>query len=351
MKLLYFYGGDSIKLMKKIFIMIIITELLSFSSFAMKFPVKIDLDDFSEFMNYYSKGVTYNGHLNVQGSRLLNKYGEILQLKGMSSHGILWYPEYTNYRSLMTTKDYGANVFRIAMYTSERDGYIGKKEESKDALYMALENALGTDMYVIIDWHILRDSDPNTYVDEAVDFFAELSSRYPNNPAIIYEICNEPNGEISWENVKKYANTVIPEIRKNSPNALILVGSPRYSTDIRAVAKSPLEYDNIIYSYHFYTALGSDYKSTIDFAINNRIPIFVSEWGMKKDEDSGEFDFDEASGFLDYLEKKDISWINWSLSNKKEDYSVIKHTEEKLSHWSVDQLTENGKFVFQYMAK
>ena len=33
-------------------------------------------------------------------------------------------------------------------------------------------------MYVIIDWHILSDGDPNLYVDQAKDFFARMAEKY-----------------------------------------------------------------------------------------------------------------------------------------------------------------------------
>ena len=32
--------------------------------------------------------------------------------------------------------------------------------QSLNYLYMGIESALAADMYVIVDWHILKDSDP-----------------------------------------------------------------------------------------------------------------------------------------------------------------------------------------------
>lgn len=314
--------------------------------------LNFNIKELSEMMRHYHKGVCFNGQLTVHGNRLVNRHDKILQLKGLSSHGILWFPEYTNYRSIMTTRDYGANVFRLAMYTSGEVGYIGHEEASKDALYMALENALGTDMYVIVDWHILEDGDPNLHVDEAVELFSEVSSKYPKNPAIIYEICNEPNGDVNWDDIKKYADRVIPAIRKNSPDALIIVGTPEYSTDLWSVADSPLKYKNVIYSYHFYTGIeNGEYEITLKSALRKGIPVFVSEWGMRRNDETGEFDYKEAKGFLDFLDENEISWVNWSLSNKDEEYAIIKPTEEKLSNWTYDELTPNGKFILTIMGR
>lgn len=47
------------------------------------------------------------------------------------------------------------------------------------------------DMYVIIDWHILSDFDPNINADEAENFFNEVSKKYADSDHVLYEICNE----------------------------------------------------------------------------------------------------------------------------------------------------------------
>ena len=45
-------------------------------------------------------GVKAHGKLSVKGIDLTDKNGDKVQLRGMSSHGLLWYPEYTNYASI-----------------------------------------------------------------------------------------------------------------------------------------------------------------------------------------------------------------------------------------------------------
>ena len=43
-----------------------------------------------------NKYVSYNGSLSVNASNLVNQYGEIMILKGISSHGIQWYSHLIN---------------------------------------------------------------------------------------------------------------------------------------------------------------------------------------------------------------------------------------------------------------
>lgn len=300
----------------------------------------------------YNLGVSENGKLSVKDGQLVNEDGKIMRLKGMSSHGLMWYPEYTNYRSLKTIRDYGANVFRIAMYTEQNKGYIYNSKESKKILLNTIENVLGADMYAIVDWHTLKDKDPNENIEKAKEFFDEISRRYKDEPGVIYEIFNEPSGETSWQDIKDYANIIIPIIRKNSPDAIILVGTPNYCVDLKSPINDPLEYDNIMYTYHLYTgSCEGGYKYLIEEAIKNNIAVFVSEWGLSPEKGTNNIDFNKATEFLDYLKKNNISWVNWSLSNKDEPYSAIDPNVEKLSGWNLNDLTESGKFIFDSLSK
>ena len=287
-----------------------------------------------------------NGQLSVKGTNLVNEKGDIVRLKGMSSHGLMWYPEYINTRSLDTLSEYGANTIRLAMYTDQNKGYIYNKKEAMKNLLQGIENVLGADMYAIVDWHTLKDNDPNIHIEEAKEFFDEISTRYKDEPRVIYEIFNEPNGKTSWKDIKKYANTIIPIIRKNSPNAIILVGTPNYCVDIKSAINDPLDYKNIMYTYHLYTGTSDGgYKYLLSDALKNNIPVFISEWGFSPEKNSGEINFKKGREFLEFLNQNNISWINWSLSNKDEPHSFIRDDIDKLSKWNDDELTSVGKFV------
>ena len=293
-------------------------------------------------------GIEEYGRLSVRGTQLVDQNGNPVVLRGLSSHGLTWYPEYTNYRALKTLKEYGVNVFRIAMYVGQNDGYLEEPKLNKKLLYSAIENSLEADLYTIVDWHVLRDKDPNKNIDEAVDFFEEVARRYGDNKGIIYEICNEPNGDTSYKDIEKYAKKIIPVIRKYAPNAIILVGTPNFCTSLSDVIKNPINYHNVMYTYHYYAGV-SDCKFAIDEitrGIESGIPVFVSEWGLdsKKDSDTH---WEETTNFLDFLDSKNISWVNWSFSNKDEGYSFIKSNVDSLHSWNINQLTDIGRYVLE----
>ena len=54
--------------------------------------------------------------------------------------------------------------------------------------------------------------------------------------------------------------------------------------------------------------------------------------------------------FLDYLEKEKIGWINWSLCNKEEGYSMLKPDSIKLHGWDIEDMSDSGKFVLKYLS-
>lgn len=299
-------------------------------------------------------GIEENGSLIVEGVQLLDEKGNPVMLRGISSHGIAWYPEYANYRSLKTLKDYGANVFRIAMYVEQSDGYLEEPELNRKLLYSAIENSLAADLYTIVDWHVLRDENPNRHAEEAISVFEEIAKRYGDEPGIIYEICNEPNGDTTYDDIINYAEQVIPVIRKYAPNALILVGTPRFCTSLSEAVENPIQYPNIMYTYHFYAGV-SDCKYAIEEISNgleNGLPVFISEWGLDDYRETKEGQgWKDTVQFLDFLEEKNISWINWSLCNKDEGYSMISPNVDKLYGWKADELTDSGLLFLQYLTE
>ena len=118
--------------------------------------------------------------LHVDGTQLKNAAGDIVQLKGVSSSGLQWYPEYINKESFRTLRDdWKANVFRMAMYTAEGGFLDGADQEEQYKLIdegVRITKELG--MYCLIDWHILSDYNPNDHIEEAKVFFDRISKKY-----------------------------------------------------------------------------------------------------------------------------------------------------------------------------
>lgn len=296
--------------------------------------------------------VELHGALSVDGAYLVDQYGEKFQLYGMSTHGIGWFPQYVNYDSFRTLRDdWNTNCVRLAMYTHEYNGYCtgGNKDELKNLVHSGVKHATDLGMYVIIDWHILQDQDPNVYKQDALAFFEEMSSTYADYDNVIYEICNEPNGYANWSSVKSYAEEVIPVIRNNDSDAVIIVGTPTWSQDIHMAAQNPLEYDNIMYALHFYAGTHKDdLRNRLDTYVSDGFPVFVSEFGICDASGNGALDYDSASKWMEVIEKHNVSFFCWNLANKNESSSVFKESNTKLSDWSESDMNDSGIWFRNY---
>lgn len=120
------------------------------------------------------------GALQVNGAQLCDSKGEPVQLRGVSTHGLAWYPQYVNQEFFTELRqDWNANVVRLALYTAESGGYCtdGDQEQLFDLIEAGVTYATEADLYVIVDWHILSDNNPLTHQDEAADFFSRLSAQ------------------------------------------------------------------------------------------------------------------------------------------------------------------------------
>jgi endoglucanase len=241
------------------------------------------------------------------------------------------------------------------MYTDEYGGYCngGDKENLKQLIDTGVQSATELGMYVIIDWHILNDLTPVKYQSEAESFFAEMSAKYKDYDNVIYEICNEPNGGTSWSEIKGYAEDIIPIIRENDSDAIIIVGTPNWSQDVDVVADDPITgYDNIMYAIHFYAATHTDsIRSKVKTAHDKGLPIFVSEFSICDASGNGSIDYDQAKLWFDLIGDYNMSYVAWNISNKDETSSVIKSSCTKTSGWSDDDLSDTGIWIKNQMSQ
>ena len=293
-----------------------------------------------------------HGALHVENGKLTDADGNVVQLYGMSTHGIAWFPQYINYDSFRTLRDdWNTNCIRLAMYTAEYGGYCadGDKEQLKQLVRDGVSYATELGMYVIVDWHILSDCDPNQNKDEAIAFFREMAEVFADNDNVLYEICNEPNGGTSWDSIKSYAEEVIPVIRAQKPDAVILVGTPTWSQEIDKAAASPLDDSNVMYTLHFYAGTHKDdLRNRLETCVQNGLPVFVSEFGMCDASGNGANDFVSTTKWLDLLNKYQISFCCWNLANKDESSSVFKASSTALSDWTDDDFNESGRWIRDY---
>ena len=291
-----------------------------------------------------------HGTLHVSGTALVDAAGEPVQLRGVSTLGLAWYPEFVNEAAFRTLRDdWGANTVRLAMYTCEDGGYMtnGDKAALEALIDKGVQLCGKLGMYVIIDWHILSDGDPNIHADAAEDFFRRLSALYADQSHVLYELCNEPNGsKVSWAVIKAYADRIVPVIRANAPGAVIICGTPAWSQDVQTVAADPIDDANTMYALHFYAATHkAPLRAKAEKALAAGVPVFISEFSICDASGDGAIDYDSAADWRALIEKYGLSYIAWSLSNRDESAALIRADCGRTSDWSEDDLTETGRWL------
>ncbi|MCM1330295.1 MAG: glycoside hydrolase family 5 protein [Ruminococcus sp.] len=291
-----------------------------------------------------------HGELAVEGAYLVDKNGEKMQLRGMSTHGIAWRPDYINFETFKFLRDsWNNNCVRLAMYTHESGGYCtdGDREKLKKLVKNGVEYATELGMYVIVDWHVLNEKNPLVYKDDAAAFFDEMSRLYAGCGNVIYEICNEPNSA-PWEDIAAYADEIIPIIRANS-GGVIIVGTPDWSQGIDKAAVAPLNYENIMYALHFYAATHTDrLRDRMSVCVEGGLPVFISEFGTCDASGGGKVDREQSEKWKKIIDKYGASYMCWNLSNTGQTCSIISRGCDKLSGWTAEELSEQGRLVAEW---
>ncbi len=299
-----------------------------------------------------------HGKLHVEGAKLLNEKGEVCQLKGISTHNVGLYPEYINEACITELTDkFGISVFRLAMYSGEADDIFGygdgddaNRARLEAIMLEAVDICAKLGIYVIVDWHILRDGNPNTHADMAEAFFRKVCPKLAAYDHVIYEICNEPNTEGTWAEVTRYANRIIPVIREIDPNKVIIVGTPVWSQRVDEAVAAPLTFPNLVYTLHFYADTHRDtLRQLMVDAVKDGLPVFVSEFGICDASGNGPVNDEQTDIWMDLLNELQISYVLWNLSNKDETSAILAPTCTVTSDFKEEDFSECGKRVAGYM--
>lgn len=278
--------------------------------------------------------VAANGRLRTQGNRIVNRDGAPVQLRGVCTHGLQWHGEfYRNGRVVDAAATmWGADVVRIAVYVYE-GGYLDHPTLTPadfDAMIDVLvDRCIRAGVYCIIDWHVHHPGDPMRYLEAAKAFFDKTARRYAGVPNVMYEIANEPNStglqgvaeprDVRWADIVAYADEIIPVIRRHSPEAIVLVGTPDWCSfgisgghDWREVVDHPLEHDNVVYVVHYYAA-GHTFHAQVD-EIARRLPLFATEWAASSWKPDSRNDLVRTQPWLDVLNRNQIGWTYWNFA-------------------------------------
>ena len=324
----------------------------------------------------YATPVQDIGALTVSGSKIIGSVSQQpAQLRGMSmfwSQADVAQGYYNASVVNWLADDWHVNVIRAALGVSGdwgtgQSSYLSDSADNAARVKAVVDGCIAKGIYVLVDWH---DGDPTSNTTKAVAYFTTMAKTYANVPNVIFEILNEPTGDNStWPAIKTYATAVINAIRGAGANNLIVVGTPKYSSEVAYAAQNPLtgtNMTNIAYTFHYYASEpwhyntvangGGDYRGKADSAMNlYGKALFVTEWGLTPASGDGTINMAWVNEFMTWLTTNKMSWCNWSISDKSETSAALIagsqsgstwiHNASTSGGWATSQLTPSGLYI------
>jgi endoglucanase len=164
---------------------------------------------------------------------------------------------------------------------------------------------------------------------DSIDLWATLARRYASEPAVLYDVFNEPHDRldddpyplnkedgttypsgqrrVTMKEWQPWARTLTQAIRSENPNALVFIGGTDWGYDLRGM---PMELENIVYSTHVYPARGDEWPEAFG-NLSRSVPVFAGEFGGNDTPD----DLDFIRRLIQYLGDLEIGWTAWSWSD------------------------------------
>jgi hypothetical protein len=242
--------------------------------------------------------------LKVSGNKLINDQGRPVILQGVNVPSLEWSAkgEQVNRSAKVALLDWKANVIRVPVSNSYWFGRgKGAKEPSNDAdAYRRIVDdlvkiAAGQGAYLILDLHLFGGPKAN-----AVEFWKDAAARYANNPAVLFDLFNEPTG-ITWDLWQKGGvrevkdkktqevtqvevvgmQALIDAVRSTGARNIVIAGGVGYAYDLSGVlegyALADHDGNGLVYATHFYNWHRGWEKRFLPLA--NKYPILVGEFG------------------------------------------------------------------------
>ena len=291
--------------------------------------------------------------LHIAGNKIVNAANQTVILRGVNIDSLEWNPrgERVMRNTLVAVDDWKSRVIRLPV---KDDYWFGRAPEQKDggAAYRELVDNIVTlaanrGAYVLLDLHRFRA--PNR---AHLAFWKDAAARYKDNPAVIFEIFNEPH-DTSWEvwrnggfvedkkasadedafltpeekalNAKGFhavgMQALVDAVRATGAPNLIVAGGLDWAYDLSGVLKGfALDDKNLVYATHIYAGK-RDWGNKV-LAVTVKYPVIVSEFGAN----TKKFDFMPADSQEDaatwvprvfgFIQQNNLSWTAFSFHPK-----------------------------------
>jgi len=280
--------------------------------------------------------------LKVSGNQLVTADGKPVWLQGVNVIPLSWSANGEGsilWSIHVAIDDWHANVIRLPVMDSfwfgkGRGADVSNDQEAyRTIVDNAIKLAAAKGAYIVLDLHRFLTPD-----DSCAAFWKDAAERYKNNPAVLFDIFNEPHGT-TWEvwqkggpvEMKQKDGTsktvqsvgmqgLIDVVRATGAKNIIVAGGLSYAYDLTGVTKGFALDDKggngIMYATHFYNWHKDWSKHFMEVAA--KYPILLGETGSDvtkmsfipaKDQEDP---YTWSPDLIGFVQKNHLNWTAWS---------------------------------------
>lgn len=289
--------------------------------------------------------------LKVVGNRILDAKNAPVRLRGVNAASLEWSTNGEGH-ILDTVKvaidDWKANIVRVPL---SQDRWFGKAPEQKDdgKAYRALvrqvvDTIAGRGAYAILDLHWSNTGEWGTRIGQhnlpdinSVAFWKDVAGVYKNNPAVLFDLYNEPH-DVSWDVWRdggsvterdRRAGTettydgvgmrkLLETVRGTGAKNVVVVGGLDWAYRFDGILEKPLadpKGNGIIYANHAYPFKGETVDKWIARMETStaKFPVIVSEFGSDPTGGAGKTGAEWVDAVIAAIDGHQWSYTAWDL--------------------------------------
>ena len=257
--------------------------------------------------------------LDVQGTKIVNAKGYVVQLKGfatMDPTGV------TKAQIVHFKKDWNITILRMPLEVDGAGNCWKTSNIVVNAPYLAAADSVlkwceENHIYVLFDgWHESGQGNTVGNFSQTVQAWSIMANRYKNQDHIMWEIFNEPHN-VTWTAWVPMAQQLIDTIRSKNPVSKVIVAGTANWCQQADVKTLKIARDKIVYSWHPYSnvygSIGATiWESKFGYIVTSGVaPVMNTEWGFTSASDSAGY----GTQLIQYMKDKGISWTGWIFSS------------------------------------
>ncbi len=317
--------------------------------------------------------VSNHGRLIKRDRYLVDKNGELMELRGIGLHHLTQYNNLHTEKCIKSLKYFGVNCIRICVYLEDyvfiksdnepAYGYISTPESSREAIEALVNICIHQNMYIILNWHTYSwgackgasgligntlTAQESLHQNEAEVYWDYFSLKYKDVPNMLYEITGEPQEGTSEEN-NPFIVTIHDIIRANDAAVPIMVGPDKTWGIDQYIVLMKSGMTDVFMTWHPY---GLDSRETFSNWIAKGIPFLCNEWGNSSASGDQSPNDNNAITMLEWYHNKKMSNAFWKFTDQDMTTSVLKNLGHINSTYYRDGFTDsdlshNGKLFLK----